>query len=654
MLKGSGCRSSTLGLILLGLLVLSYTASAQGPDLVEAPTPPGKPASGSPQTGFVPPPMDLSHLRGRKAPGGLAATAVPSSWDWRDEGKVTPVRNQGGCGSCYAFAAVANLESRVLVDGAGGYDFSENHAKECNWYELTGTHGGTSCSGGNYWQLVNLFSKNGTVLESCDPYVASDVACNSSCAYQKTLLDWRIISGSAMPSPEVLKQYIYDHGPIYTTIYAGSGDAWRSEFGSYNGSYTLYYTGGGTPNHAVMIVGWDDGLTHAGGSGGWIVKNSWGTGWGDDGHFTIAYGSASIGKYSSFAHTWQDHDDDGEVLYYDEGGWASSWGCKDSATAWGLVRFTPTSDATVARVEIWTSDATSDVDVYVYDAFDGGGPSNLLAQELNRSFDEAGYHSVPLSLPVSVSAGDDVVAVVKFANVSYPYPVTVDSYGPHEIGRTYLSCSGDGWTDMGSYAGHDVAIRLRTGSDDAGCGDPHEPNDSRAQATPIGYGDALTDPDICPAGDEDVYAFSGSAGDVIAADVDAGSLSPPAALDATLALLDAGGSEIAASDDHDGVDPRLEVTLPADGTYYLRVREHDHPDEGGPAYVYALSLNACYWADLNCDCAVSAADIQAVAGAWRCEDGAGCYDARYDLDGDGVVTVVDIMRVAAEWNWSCS
>ena len=63
--------------------------------------------------------------------------------------------------------------------------------------------------------------------------------------------------------------------------YAGvPGTSWGEEFGSYDGSYTLYYDGPEEPNHAVLIVGWDDSLTHAEGSGGWIVKNSWGTEWG--------------------------------------------------------------------------------------------------------------------------------------------------------------------------------------------------------------------------------------------------------------------------------------------------------------------------------------------------------------------------------------
>nr|HID15030.1 DNRLRE domain-containing protein [Anaerolineae bacterium] len=473
-MKTRASRITLVSLICLALLAAFSTSGAQVPtgptlpqDAVEAPAQqiaplrPGALEQPPHSKGFVPPPMDLSHLTGQRMPSVSVLQSLPSSWDWRAQGKVTLVKNQDACGSCYSFAAIANIESKMLIDGAGTFDFSENNAKECNWYELTNTAGGTSCSGGNYDLLANLFSKKGTVLESCDPYVASDVACKSGCPYQKTLLDWRIISGDAVPNTDVLKQYIYQYGPVYTSLYAGDGDAWETELQNYDGSYTLYYTGSEMPNHAVFIVGWDDSLSHTGGNGGWIVKNSWGTSWGDNGYFYIAYGSASIGKYSSFMYDWQDYDPTGDIMYYDEGGWSVSRGYGDT-TAWGLAVFTSTVNTNITRVEFWTTDATTDVDVYIYDDFDGSAPTNLLRQSLDHSYNEAGYHSVPLALPLPVPAGNDVIAVVQFTNAVYPYPIPCDRYGPQETGRTYISHSGASGSWSASL--YDVAIRLRTSS----------------------------------------------------------------------------------------------------------------------------------------------------------------------------------------------
>ena len=449
--------------------------------LQEAPTRQPPLDQPSQRTGYIPPPMDLSHLKGDQMPDGVSAQALPSAWDWRQAGMVTSVKNQKNCGSCYAFAAIANIESRLLKTGGAGAaiagidapDRSENNAKECNWREVNNYSGGTSCDGGNAHDVANLVSQKGTVLESCDPYQDRNVNCKSTCQYQETLLDWWIISGNTVPATNVLKAYIQKYGPVFTTLYAGDlySRPWENELKNYNGSYTLHNTSTRDPNHAVLIVGWNDSLQHAGGTGGWIVKNSWGTDWGgtcgygaDRGYFTIAYGSASIGTASSMMYGWQPYDPDGGLLHYDQAGWTTGWRNFGSRTLWGLVKFYPTKNTYASRVEFWTTDVTTDVDVYIYGDFDGNGPRNLRWSQLNLSFDEAGYHSVPVSPPLPVWAGNDVVAVVKFTIKSYGYPVPADDIGPSVRQRTYISATGaDGtWDDLGVLSNDDVAIRLRT------------------------------------------------------------------------------------------------------------------------------------------------------------------------------------------------
>jgi len=430
------------------------------------------------RTGFVAPNMDLSYLAGNQVPASLTGTQSPERLDWRTTGKVTPVKNQGVCGACYAFSTVGNLESSLLVGGRGLTNLSENNAKECNWWETTGYESPPgsprgSCDGGSTVMVANLFSQEGTVTESCDPYAATDTGCKSTCRYQHTLLGWSQISGPVIPDKEVLKAYVQAYGPIATTLYTGAGDAWETAFHGYDGSYTLHHAGTEPPNHGVLIIGWDDSLPHAGGSGAWIVKNSWGTGWGgsvgygsEGGYFTIAYGSANIGWYSSFSYEWQDYDPAGDLLYYDEAGWTSALGYNGGTTAWGLTKFTPPESGFVTRVEFWTVDSTSDVDLYLYDEFDGRAPSRLLWSRQDLSFDNAGYHGVTLDPPLAIYAGDDVTVVAKLTNGGATCPVAVDSQGQHEVGRTFVSCTGsaDTWLDAGSEMGVDVAIRLRTTS----------------------------------------------------------------------------------------------------------------------------------------------------------------------------------------------
>lgn len=457
-------------LLVAGLAPGGVLGADRGPEIREAPTRQVEVVPHPPGTGYLPPPVDLSHVTGQALPRDARPEALPAVFDWRTSGKVTPVKNQANCGSCYAFSFVGSFESKLLIDGAGTWDLSENHAKECNWKEVNnyqsppGSYWG-SCDGGNSFMIANLYSQTGSVLESCDPYQDSDVACSTGCPYQQSVLDFRVISGSSVPSTEVLKQYIYDHGPIATSVYVDEGQGFNS---SYNGTTTLNYSApSGQTNHGVVIVGWSNNLPPVPGGStpatGWIVKNSWGTGWGDSGFFYMTYGAANIGYNSVFVDEWQTYDTGGDIWYYDEDGWGTSFGTGSSTTTWGLAKYIPGSNTNVTRVEFWTTDVTTDVDVYLYDDFNGTSTSNLLASKLNNSFAEAGYHSVALDSPVPVATGDDVIAVVKFTNSSYAYPVPADDNGPIETARTYISLTGGSgtWVDLSDYDA-DVAIRLRT------------------------------------------------------------------------------------------------------------------------------------------------------------------------------------------------
>ena len=466
-------KTFKVGVIILGgfiALTLFSTVRAERP--ISAPLLPPVSSAPTPGRGFIPSRLDMSHLQQKDWSPRLSATELPPQFDWRTTSDVTSVKNQGICGACYSFAALGCLEAKILVDGGVAFDFSENHAKECNFLE-------TSCYGGNFDDLANLFSQTGTVLESCDSYVASDVICQTGCPYSKTLLDWRILSVNSTPDPLVLKDYIYNHGPIYTSLYAGdiSDPTWTSEYNNYDGSYTLYYDQPAYPtNHAVLIVGWDDNAIHAGGTGAWIVKNSWGTSWGDNGYFTIAYGSANIGQWASYVHDWQDYDADGELLYYDEGGASQYWGFSNT-TAWGLATLVPSMDGYLRRVEFWTNDATVDVDIYVYDAFNGISPTSLLAQELDLSFGEPGYHSVALTSPPAVTIANDLHVVIKFTNDTYLFPLVADNLGSAEASRTYISATGSNgsWYEMGTNEGADLGLRARIVASLAADVDDHTP-----------------------------------------------------------------------------------------------------------------------------------------------------------------------------------
>jgi len=448
MNRPSFIKSLVLFLFLYGgFSLFSQNTSPQAP-LHEAPLNPDFFNPPVEHFGLIPQSVDISHLQTSYPREILAA---PPAWDWRDFDGVTPAKNQGSCGSCWAFAATGALESTVLVASSKFYDFSEENLKECN-------DRGYGCSGGNAWAATNYFIKQGTVRENCDPYHDWDTGyCVTGCPKIKQVTGWRILPNDI----DTLKNHVYNHGACYTTMYASFPG-----MGGYDGTSVLYYTGTESPNHAVLIVGWDDNMSHPGGAGAWICKNSWGTGWGDEGFFFIAYGSARIGENSCYYETYKHYDylEMSATLYhYDEGGWRSSVGYS-SPEAWGLVKFTPAKDDCIHAVDFWAVDDNMTATISIYDDFDGSTVSNLLYGPHDQSCPLAGYYTVALDTPVWVHHDNDFVVVIRFQCSGYNYPVPVDTSSPIVTDKTYVSYSGSAgsWAEVGAGNGWDVAIRARS------------------------------------------------------------------------------------------------------------------------------------------------------------------------------------------------
>jgi len=204
--------------------------------------------------------------------------ALGTTLDWRDyngNSYVTPVRNQGSCGSCWAFATAASLESSTIMKGnTPGYDL--NLAEQI----LVSCSGAGSCGGGSIGGASNFIQSTGLPYESTYPYTGTNGAC-SNAAPNWQLSDYRITSWSyvATSSPTVdgLKNALATYGPLVTTM------AVYNDFFSYRSGVYAYATGSLAGYHAIQIVGYDD-VAQC-----FTCKNSWGSGWGEAGFFRIAY-----------------------------------------------------------------------------------------------------------------------------------------------------------------------------------------------------------------------------------------------------------------------------------------------------------------------------------------------------------------------------
>ena len=229
------------------------------------------------------------------ATGNVAAVlggTLPSSFDWRTSKGLPPIRNQGACGACWAFATVGALECAIKIKDNVTTDLSEQ------WL-VSGNAEGWGCDGGFFANDYHLrgsskhdaYGDNGAVTEAAFPYVAADAPFRGPYPHSYWLDSWAYIgTGSTLPTVDQIKSAIVNYGPVAAGIYVNSA------FQAYGGG-VFNNNDDKTINHAVLLVGWDDSL---GTSGAWILRNSWGTGWGESGYMRIEYGCCQVGYAANF------------------------------------------------------------------------------------------------------------------------------------------------------------------------------------------------------------------------------------------------------------------------------------------------------------------------------------------------------------------
>jgi len=456
--------------------------------------------------GYIPPPVSLSHLSEVSVPRMAALTQLPGVFDWRDEGKVTPVKNQNPCGTCWIFGTIAAIESMVLIVDDVEYDPSEHDFSEQNvacctdpsWVDLAADRCG---AGGWSWLATDVLTKKGTRLESCDPYNTGTInteSCDDNCTTVKRITGYRMVANSPDQIDEV-KNAIYNDGPVSMAYY-------NNHAYMYPGSIYYYPNCDEPANHLVSIVGWDDDIAHpAGGdSGAWIVKNSWGTDWGDgdNGYFYLCYGSANMREVASYR--YQDYHPGERVYYWDEAGRVSATGWIGYDSAWMASIFTCEQDGDLTHVDFWTTSNNAQYELYVYD---GSFGSELTSQ--TSTCDELGYYSIPLDTQVPMTAAQQFTVAIKMTTPGYNYPLPVEfafpAYGvdpPIQSGVCFeRRLDSDLWQDAGVTWGENVCLRAKIltnalpSVDSVAINPDPAYTDTDLTAVPSGWDDADGDPE---------------------------------------------------------------------------------------------------------------------------------------------------------------
>ncbi len=411
---------------------------------------------------FIPSPLYLN-FENNAANGPLSEAAdseniLPSRFDLRDSGFVTPVKNQKPGGTCWAHAALGAVESNWLLNNWGTYDLSEQNMVTCN-----GINKSFNCGGNGNIPSAYLTRLSGPVLESDDPYEVPDGygLLDTLCKDESFEIPRYVLTSLYLPAcRDIIKSCIMKYGGVTTAMRWHNENSRESQDDYYNSEdYTFYYKGGHPiPEHVVLLVGWDDEKIVTGGfkspkgtRGAWIVKNSYGTEFGDEGYFYLSYNdNAALSQNYLFDESVEVNEID-KINLNDDLGATSSIGFDSCTVAYGLTKFNAPSEEIITKVGTYINSSSTAIEFQIFNEFKDGILTGLVFEKIDSSL----FPGQRVFSAFAKVKGDYYIKM-KYSTPGNFYPIPVESevsgFMPpmiSPVGYNWISMDGENWQDIG-------------------------------------------------------------------------------------------------------------------------------------------------------------------------------------------------------------
>lgn len=381
----------------------------------------------------------------------LVALCFGSSFDLRDSSYMPSVKDQGMTSLCWTYATMNVLEYQAAKIWGGSYDFSESHLSHD-----AATVGGTYGEGGDIWFINHYLLNNIGPINNDDEFYPSDS--------MYTTAEPQLFVGFSqeLPTIQAMQTALLEVGPTVKTITTAIDTSQAKVI--WDPATNCHYNPFSSPDHMISVVGWDDDFTTflTPEKGAFLCKNSWGTGYGDDGYFWVSYADAAFSKETGTLYGGVVEGDAVTGIFSNDMPGTRQNSLKLNYTGdelYTAARITAYTDKTIRAMGILVNEPTRfTISFYknlapvvkMYDTLTMDPGTVTAVAEFEGEFTYPGYQIFPLSSPLLLDAGETYTAVIHYKDTPSGVLIGFRQGDPVPPGNMNLySKNGTEWFDVG-------------------------------------------------------------------------------------------------------------------------------------------------------------------------------------------------------------